>query len=111
MIREKLISGLTMFNFGELGLTLKLKVRKKGVIILPKAVREVVGLEEGDEVLVEIRDGILLKPAKKVDVDEVRELLRQHVKALTGIKGLSEPAPGELSKVCLEEEFGDEDIH
>jgi AbrB family looped-hinge helix DNA binding protein len=89
---------------------LKLRVGKKGVIVLPKAVREVVGLEEGDEVLVEIKDGILLKPARKVDVDEAREFLRQHCKVLAGIKGLKEPMPGELSQVCLEEEFEDEGI-
>jgi antitoxin PrlF len=35
-------------------LTLRLRVGRKGYIILPKAVREAVGLDEGDEVIVEV---------------------------------------------------------
>jgi len=32
---------------------------------LPKAIREAVGIDEGDEVIVEVNgDGIILKPAK-----------------------------------------------
>lgn len=36
-------------------MTLKLRVGRKGYIILPKAVRERVGKDVGDEVIVEIR--------------------------------------------------------
>jgi len=87
-------------------LTLKLKVGRKGYIILPKAIREAVGIDEGDEVIVEIRDGIVLKPAKRnVDVDKLRESLRKHVKTLKGIRDRREPKPGELAQVYLEEEF------
>jgi len=49
-----------------------LKVGKKGVIVLPKAFRERMGIEEGDKVLVEVvGDTIVLKPLKPriVDVD------------------------------------------
>ncbi|ADM27960.1 transcriptional regulator/antitoxin, MazE [Ignisphaera aggregans DSM 17230] len=49
-----------------------LKVGKKGVIVLPKAFREKIGIEEGDEVLVEVvNDTIVLKPLKPriVDID------------------------------------------
>jgi len=49
-----------------------LKVGKKGVIVLPKAFRERVGIEEGGEVLAEVvGDAIVLKPLKPrvVDVD------------------------------------------
>jgi len=49
-----------------------LKVGKKGVIVLPKAFRERMGIEEGDEILVEVvGDAIVLKPLKPriVDVD------------------------------------------
>jgi len=83
-----------------------LKVGRKGYIILPKAVREAVGIDEGDEVIVEIRDGIVLKPAKRsVDVDKLRESLRKHVENLREIRGRREPKPGELAQVYLEEEF------
>ena len=91
---------------GGLGLTLKLKVGRKGYIILPKAIREAVGIDEGDEVIVEIRDGIVLKPAKRsVDVDKLRESLRKHVEILREVRDRRESKPGELAQIYLEEEF------
>lgn len=88
------------------GLTLKLRVGRKGYIILPKSIREAVGIDEGDEVIVEIRDGIVLKPAKrKVNIESLRKSLRSHVKKIKNIPGRKEPRPGELAGVYLEEEF------
>lgn len=87
-------------------MTLKLRVGRKGYIILPKAVREVFGIDEGDEVIVEVKDGIVLKPAKRsVDVEGLRESLRKHVEKLMGVPARKEPRPGELAKIYLEEEF------
>lgn len=88
-------------------MTMKLKVGRKGYLILPKAVREAVGIEEGDEVIVEIRDGIVLRPVKrKVNASEIRELLRAHARKLGAIKGRG-PKRGEASESFLEEEFED----
>jgi len=85
-------------------LTLKLRVGRKGYIIIPKAVREAVGIEEGDEVEVEIRDGIVIRPVKKnVDVEELRKALRAHALKVKSLKERVEPVPGEASS--LEEEF------
>ncbi|MCD6324081.1 MAG: AbrB/MazE/SpoVT family DNA-binding domain-containing protein [Desulfurococcales archaeon] len=59
-----------------------LKLRRKGVLILPKAIREAAGLREGSDLLVEVKDGALvlrpLEPAV-VDVDPkfVEEVLRE----------------------------------
>jgi len=103
-IKYSFIKVLLGFILGGTGLTLKLKVGKKGYIILPKAVREAVGLKEGDEVIVEIRDGILLKPVRKVDIDKLKEFLEEHVEKLKDLKS-SEPRPGELAGVYMEEEF------
>ncbi|MCD6509716.1 MAG: AbrB/MazE/SpoVT family DNA-binding domain-containing protein [Thermoprotei archaeon] len=87
-------------------MTLKIKVGRKGYIILPKAIREAVGIDEGDEVIVEVRDGIILRPAKRrVDVEKLRESLREHVETLKEILGRIEPRPGELAQAYLEEEF------
>jgi len=87
-------------------LTLKLRVGRKGYIILPKAVREAVGIDEGDEVIVEIGDGIVLKPVKKrVDVEKLKESLRKHVEKLKTLPERREPKPGELAGIYLEEEF------
>jgi len=86
-------------------LTLKIKVGKKGYVILPKAVREAVGIEEGDELIVEIKDGILLKPVRKVDIEKLREALKKHVELIKTIQNKREPKPGELAGIYLEEEF------
>jgi len=62
-----------------------LKIRKKGILILPKKLREAVGFEEGDEVIAEVIGNSLvlraLKP-KMVDVDPklVEKLLREEDK-------------------------------
>jgi len=59
-----------------------LKVRKKGVIILPKKLREAVGVGEGEELLAEVvGDKIVMRVLKPrvVDVDPgvVEEVLRE----------------------------------
>ncbi len=59
-----------------------LKVGRKGVLVLPKRLREALGISEGDEVVAEVVGDKLvlrvLKP-KVVDVDPglVEELLRE----------------------------------
>ena len=57
-------------------MTLKLKVGKKGVIVLPKAIRKSAGIEEGDSVIVEIDDGIRIKPEMKLDLDKLRKAFK-----------------------------------
>jgi len=59
-----------------------LKVRKKGILILPKKLREEVGISEGGEVVVEVREGKLIIRALKprvvnVDVGFVEKLLSE----------------------------------
>jgi AbrB family looped-hinge helix DNA binding protein len=59
-----------------------LKIRRKGILILPKKLREAVGFEEGDEVIVEvIGDSLVLRALKpkvvNVDLKFVEELLRE----------------------------------
>ncbi|ABL78737.1 AbrB/MazE/SpoVT family DNA-binding domain-containing protein [Thermofilum pendens] len=59
-----------------------LRVRRKGVVILPKKLREAAGISEGDEVYAEVAGGaIVLKPLRPtvVDVDPslVEKLLRE----------------------------------
>lgn len=86
-------------------MTLKLKVGKKGYIILPKAVREAVGIEEDDEVTVEIKEGILLKPLRKIDKEKLTTALKEHLERIAALPGIREPKPGELAGAYLEEEF------
>ncbi len=62
-----------------------LKVRRKGVLILPKVLRESVGIEEESEVVAEvIGDSIVVKPLKPrvvdVDPEEVRRIVEEEKK-------------------------------
>jgi AbrB family looped-hinge helix DNA binding protein len=62
-----------------------LKIQRKGILILPKKLREAVGFEEGDEVIAEVvGDSLVLRALKPkmVDVDPklVEKLLREEDK-------------------------------
>ena len=80
-------------------------MKEKGYIIIPRAIREAVGIEEVGEVIVEIRDGILLKPERNIDEDKIRKALMDHLEKLRNLREASEPFPGDLAKISLEEEF------
>jgi hypothetical protein len=68
--------------------------------------REILGVEE-DALTVEVRDAIVLRPAKReVGLDELKEILAQHAERLRSIVGRREPEAGELSRTCLGEKFG-----
>jgi len=55
-----------------------LKVRKKGVIILPKKLREQLHLEEGSQLIAEAVEGkIILRPLKPVIVDVDPDLVNE----------------------------------
>ena len=59
-----------------------LKVRRKGVLILPKKLREEVGIREGDDVIVEVEgDKLVLRVLRPrvvdIDPDLVEKLLRE----------------------------------
>jgi antitoxin PrlF len=85
--------------------TLKLKIGKKGYVILPKSIRESVGIEEGDTVTVEVSGGITLRPTKKPDIARLQRALREHAERLRTLKNTTSPTPGELVSVSLEEEL------
>lgn len=68
--------------------TVKSKISSKGQITLPKRVREVLGLELGEEVTFEIRDDeVLLKPRRRVPLEALRGCLKGKV-----------PFPGEKAE-------------
>ena len=82
---------------------LRLKLGKKGYLIIPKILRERYGFKEEGWVLVELReDGILLKPA--ADIDNLKTFFRSHVEELKRLNTKS-PRLGELKGAYLEEEF------
>jgi len=72
-----------------------IKVRKKGVIIIPKDLREAANIEEEGSVIAEIRDGeLVLKPYKpkvvRLKPETIDKILREYrlseEKRIGGIK-------------------------
>lgn len=63
-----------------------LRVRKKGIIILPRELRGSLGIEEGGELLAEVQGGVLtLKPFRptrvRVDHEVLEGVLREEFEA------------------------------
>ena len=55
-----------------------MKVRKKGVIILPKRLREAIGVNEGEEVIVDVvGDRLILRALKPKVVDVNPEIVEK----------------------------------
>jgi len=86
-------------------LTVKVEVGKKGYIIIPKSIRELVGIKEGDVLTLTVENGrIVLEPDRKVSLSEVAKRLREHEERVR--KYAKEARLGDLVGVSLEEEFG-----
>jgi AbrB family looped-hinge helix DNA binding protein len=86
-------------------LTVKVEVGKKGYIIIPKSIRELVGIKEGDVLTLTVENGrIVLEPERRVSLSEVAKRLREHEERVR--KYAKEARLGDLVGVSLEEEFG-----
>ncbi|MFP3321265.1 MAG: AbrB/MazE/SpoVT family DNA-binding domain-containing protein [Acidilobus sp.] len=86
-------------------MTVKVEVGKKGYIIIPKSIRELVGIKEGDVLTLTVENGrIVLEPDRKVSLSEVAKRLREHEERVR--KYAKEARLGDLVGVSLEEEFG-----
>ncbi len=89
---------------------LTVTIGRKGYIILPKAVRELAGVKEGDKLTVKVENGkIILEPEITVDIDDFRKKIREHWSRIsTYVK--TKPRLGDLASISLEEEF-ENDVH
>ena len=57
------------------------KISSKGQIVIPKCVREKLGLQTGEKLLVVSRDGeILLRKTKKTTIQQIAEKIENHTK-------------------------------
>ena len=84
-------------------MTVKVEVGKKGVVVIPKAIRDLVGVKEGDILRVSVVDGkIVLEPERRVDVNELRRAMEEHRRRVSYAR---QAKLGELANVSLEEEF------
>jgi AbrB family looped-hinge helix DNA binding protein len=82
---------------------LRVKVGKKGQILIPKIFRERYGVEEGGQAVMEPTvEGLLIKG--RPSPDEIMDRLKKHVEAVRGM-GVPGLKLGELKKVYLEMEF------
>jgi len=85
-------------------LAVKVVVGKKGYIIIPKSIRELVGIKEGDVLTLTVENGrVVLEPERKVSLPEVAKRLREHEESVR--KYAKEARLGDLVGVSLEEEF------
>jgi len=59
---------------------MEVTIRERGRITIPKKVRELLGLEKGDVILLETRgNAIVLKPKRAVSVKQTRGIARHRV--------------------------------
>jgi len=85
-------------------LAVKVVVGRKGYIIIPKSIRELVGIKEGDVLTLTVENGrIVLEPERKASLPEVAKRLREHEESVR--KYAKEARLGDLVGVSLEEEF------
>jgi len=85
-------------------LAVKVVVGKKGCIIIPKSIRELVGIKEGDVLTLTVENGrIVLEPERKASLPEVAKRLREHEERVR--KYAKEARLGDLVGMSLEEEF------
>lgn len=84
-------------------MTIRVEVGKKGYIIIPKTVRDLLNINEGDALILRIDDGkIVLEKERKIDIEEVRNKIKQHEQRISYAK---RPKLGDLKGIKLEEEF------
>ncbi len=85
-------------------MTVKVVVGRKGCIIIPKSIRELVGIKEGDVLTLTVENGrVVLEPERRASLPEVAKRLREHEESVR--KYAKEARLGDLVGVSLEEEF------
>ena len=81
-------------------------VGKKGYIIIPKDIRDLLGIKEGDKLILNVYDGkIVLEPERKVDINEILKRLEEHHAKISSYAKSAKL--GDLLYSSLEEEFND----
>lgn len=83
-----------------------MEVGKKGYIIIPKDIRDLLGIKEGDKLILNVYDGkIILEPERKVDINEILKRLEEHHAKISSYAKSAKL--GDLLYSSLEEEFND----
>ena len=83
-----------------------MEVGKKGYVIIPKNIRDLLGIKEGDKLILNVYDGkIILEPERKVDINEILKRLEEHHAKISSYAKSAKL--GDLLYSSLEEEFDD----
>ena len=83
-----------------------MEVGKKGYVIIPKNIRDLLGIKEGDKLILNVYDGkIILEPERKVDINEILKRLEEHHAKVSSYAKSAKL--GDLLYSSLEEEFDD----
>ncbi|ARM74711.1 AbrB/MazE/SpoVT family DNA-binding domain-containing protein [Acidianus manzaensis] len=84
-------------------MTIRIEVGKEGYIIIPKKIRDLLSINEGDILILRVENNkIILEREKKIDIEDIKNKFIQHEKRLSYIR---KPKLGELAEVKIEDEF------
>ena len=90
---------VTWVEFLSKSLTVVTKVGRKGVIVIPKALRELIGIEEKSLVILRVEgDEILIKPLKVLRVEASKEARKVLEEALSEEYWLEEEKAGRIAE-------------
>lgn len=82
-----------------------MEVGKKGYLIIPKSVRDLLGINEGDTLELRVEDGkIILERERNVDFKELERKFEEHGRKIAYAR---KAQLGDLKGLSLEEEFQD----
>ncbi|WP_252901513.1 AbrB/MazE/SpoVT family DNA-binding domain-containing protein [Vulcanisaeta sp. JCM 14467] len=87
----------------------RIKVGKGGRVTIPKAIRDNLGIREGDELVIGIEDSKIVIEKMDFDINEFDEIIRRHLETIRSYLRIK-PRLGDLSGLSLEDEF-EEDLH
>ena len=82
----------------------RIKVGKGGRVTIPKAIRDGLGIREGDELVISVEDGKIVIEKMDFDINEFDEIIRRHLETIRSYLRIR-PRLGDLGGLSLEDEL------
>ena len=82
----------------------RIKVGKGGRVTIPKAIRDNLGIREGDELVISVEDSKIVIEKMDFDINEFDEIIRRHLETIRSYLRIR-PRLGDLGGLSLEDEF------
>mgnify|MGYP001770851855 CR=1 FL=1 len=82
----------------------RIKVGKGGRVTIPKAIRDNLGIKEGDELMISVKDSKIVIEKMDFDINEFDEIIRRHLETIRSYLRIR-PRLGDLGGLSLEDEF------